>query len=125
MADICILVSDIRQPMPNSLMMLEACGTICPYLHVALTKTDLAYQEAEDFGGDPEEEIEEAEEIARHRISRRWESDDHDMKNLDGCFQRRMIKREHAVCFIHFGEEMPKSARKQKSTCWPKKPFVK
>jgi hypothetical protein len=116
MADICILVSDIRQPMPNSaLQLLERVEPFCPYLHVALTKTDLAYQEAEDFGGDPEEEIEEAEEIARHRISRRWESDDHDMKiwtvaSIEDDDQVRTRSLFHA-----FWEEMPKGARKQKS----------
>ena len=116
MADICILVSDIRQPMPNSaLQLLERIEPFCPYLHVALTKTDLAYQEAEDFGGDPDEEIEEAEEIARHRISRRWESDEHEMKiwtvaSIEDDDQQRTRSLFHA-----FWEELPKHARKQKS----------
>ena len=46
-ADICVLVSDIRQPMPETaLKMLRRIAPFCPFMHLALTKSDLALQEA-------------------------------------------------------------------------------
>ena len=105
--------------MPNSVAITRAQGTICPYLHVALTKTDLAYQEAEDFGGDPEEEIEEAEEIARHRISRRWESDDHDICAIwtVASIEEDDQKRTRSLFAMHFGKKCPKVHESKRATC--------
>ena len=76
LADVCILVSDLRQPMPDTaLNMLDRLEPFCPYMHVALTKTDLALAEAEELGEDPEEEVREAEEVARLRIKRHWDKE--------------------------------------------------
>lgn len=73
LSDICILVSDLRQPMPDTVMdMLDRIGPYCPYLHVALTKRDLALMEAEGLSDDPLAEVEEAETVAKARIKNRW-----------------------------------------------------
>jgi GTPase Era involved in 16S rRNA processing len=113
MADICILVSDLRQPMPDTaLQMLERLEPFCPDLHVALTKTDLALAEAEELGGDPEEEVQEAEEIARQRILRRWERP----MNI---WTVASIEEEDQVrtraLFEDFWKKLPKEARNNKS----------
>jgi hypothetical protein len=73
LSDICILVSDLRQPMPDTVMdMLDRIRPYCPHLHVALTKRDLALKEAEDLSDNPLAEVEEAEAVARSRIKKRW-----------------------------------------------------
>lgn len=98
LADVCILVSDLRQPMPDTaLNMLDQLEPFCPFMHVALTKTDLALSEAEELGDNPHEEIEEAEAVARARIKRHWDRpmniwrvssiEEHDQKQTQSLFQ--------------------------------------
>ncbi|MBM75480.1 MAG: hypothetical protein CMK59_08755 [Proteobacteria bacterium] len=113
MADLCILVSDLRQPMPNTaLQMLERMEPFCPHLHVALTKSDLAYKEADDLGGDPEEEIREAEQTARSRISDRWE---HKMTIWTVASVEEDDQIRTRKLFESFWNDLPKDAREQKS----------
>lgn len=76
MADVCILVSDIRQPMPETaLKMLRRIAPFCPYMHLALSKSDLALEEASLLQEDPEQEIIEAKQVARDRIRPYWDGD--------------------------------------------------
>ena len=113
LADVCILVSDLRQPMPDTaLNMLDQLEPFCPFMHVALTKTDLALSEAEDLGDNPLEEIEEAEAVARARIKRHWDRpmniwrvssiEEHDQKQTRSLFQ-------------DFWKQLPDNARKLKT----------
>ena len=76
MADVCILVSDIRQPMPETaLKMLRRIAPFCPYMHLALSKSDLALEEASVLQEDPEQEVIEAKQVARDRIRPYWDGD--------------------------------------------------
>jgi GTP-binding protein EngB required for normal cell division len=113
LADICILVSDLRQPMPDTaLNMLDRLEPFCPYMHVALTKTDLALSEAEELGDDPMEEVREAEAVARSRIKRHWDRpmniwmvssiEEHDQKKTQSLFQ-------------DFWKQLPDNARQTKT----------
>ena len=113
LADVCILVSDLRQPMPDTaLNMLDQLEPFCPFMHVALTKTDLALSEAEELGDNPLEEIEEAESVARARIKRHWDRpmniwrissiEEHDQKQTQSLFQ-------------DFWEQLPHNARELKT----------
>lgn len=75
-ADICILVSDIRQPMPETaLKMLRRITPFCPFMHLALTKSDLALKEASILQEDPEQEILEAKQVAKSRVEPYWDGD--------------------------------------------------
>lgn len=113
MADICILVSDLRQPMPDTaLNMLERIEPFCPYLHVALTKTDLALAEAEEIGDDPEQEVQEAEIVARNRIKKRWERP---MNIWTVASIHEDDKRKTQALFTNFWQNLPDKARWQKS----------
>ena len=113
LADVCILVSDLRQPMPDTaLNMLDQLEPFCPFMHVALTKTDLALSEAEELGDNPLEEIEEAEAVARARIKRHWDRPmqiwrissiaEHDQKQTCSLFQ-------------DFWQQLPSNARELKT----------
>lgn len=113
LADVCILVSDLRQPMPDTaLNMLDQLEPFCPFMHVALTKTDLALSEAEELGDNPLEEIEEAEAVARARIKRHWDRpmniwrissiEEHDQKQTCSLFQ-------------DFWKQLPTNARQLKT----------
>ena len=74
MADVCILVSDIRQPMPDSaLQMLRRIAPFVLYMHVALTKSDLALEEASNLMEDPEAEVRDARAVAQSRIEPYWD----------------------------------------------------
>ncbi|MGC6510245.1 MAG: dynamin family protein [Myxococcota bacterium] len=73
LADVCILVSDLRQPMPDTLMdMLDRLIPYCPNLHVALTKRDLARNDAVGLSDSPDTEVAEAIIMAKARIADRW-----------------------------------------------------
>lgn len=75
-ADICVLVSDIRQPMPETaLKMLRRIAPFCPFMHLALTKSDLALKEASILQEDPATEIEEAKLVAKNRVAPYWDGD--------------------------------------------------
>ena len=113
LADVCILVSDLRQPMPDTaLAMLDRLEPFCPYMHVALTKTDLALSEAEELGENPMAEVREAEAVARSRIKRHWDRpmniwmvasiEDHDQQQTRSLFQ-------------DFWKQLPSNARAMKT----------
>ena len=71
LADVCILVSDLRQPMPDTLMdMLDRLIPYCPNLHVALTKISL--EEMQGLSDSPDTEVAEAIIMAKARIADRW-----------------------------------------------------
>ena len=75
-ADICILVSDIRQPMPETaLKMLRRITPFCPFMHLALTKSDLALAEASILQEDPAQEILDAKLVAQQRVEPYWDGD--------------------------------------------------
>lgn len=75
-ADICILVSDIRQPMPETaLKMLRRITPFCPFMHLALTKSDLALKEASILQEDPQQEILEAKHVAKSRVEPYWDGE--------------------------------------------------
>lgn len=75
-ADICILVSDIRQPMPETaLKMLRRITPFCPFMHLALTKSDLALKEASILQEDPQQEILEAKQVAKSRVEPYWDGE--------------------------------------------------
>lgn len=75
-ADICILVSDIRQPMPETaLKMLRRITPFCPFMHLALTKSDLALKEASILQEDPKQEILEAKQVAKSRVEPYWDGE--------------------------------------------------
>ncbi|MEC7985398.1 MAG: dynamin family protein [Myxococcota bacterium] len=113
MADVCILVSDLRQPMPDTaLSMLDRLEPFCPYMHVALTKTDLALAEAEDLGEDPEEEVRDAEAVARARIKRHW---DRPMNIWTVASINEQDQRLARALFQDFWKQLPKDARTSKS----------
>lgn len=112
MADVCILVSDIRQPMPETaLKMLRRIAPFCPYMHLALSKSDLALEEASILQEDPEQEVLEAKQVARDRIRPYWDGD----MNIwvvaaDGDKQDRSKK-----LFTNFWDSIPKHAHQIKT----------
>jgi len=113
LADICILVSDLRQPMPDTaLSLLDRLEPFCPYMHVALTKTDLALSEAEDLGDDPMAEVREAEAVARSRIKRHW---DRPMNIWTVASIAERDQRHTRLLFEDFWKTLPSDARDHKT----------
>lgn len=112
MADVCILVSDIRQPMPETaLKMLRRIAPFCPYMHLALSKSDLALEEASILQEEPEQEVFEAKQVARDRIRPYWDGD----MNIwvvaaDGDNQQSSKK-----LFTEFWDSIPKHAHQIKT----------
>jgi hypothetical protein len=112
MADVCILVSDIRQPMPETaLKMLRRIAPFCPYMHLALTKSDLALEEASLLQEDPEQEIAEAKQVAKSRVRKYWDGD----MNIWVVAANGDSLEESRSKFRTFWDSIPSQARKVKS----------
>ncbi|MCB9743451.1 MAG: dynamin family protein [Alphaproteobacteria bacterium] len=70
-ADGCLLVSDLNQAVSRSTLdFLEALRPLVPHVLLALTKLDRAMENAEEVGGDPEEEAEEARQVGLRRFAK-------------------------------------------------------
>lgn len=107
LADICILVSDIRQPMPEtSLQMLRRIGPFCPFMHLALTKSDLALEEADILQENPEQEILEAKQVAKNRVSPYWDGD----MNIWVVASEGQERKKAQTLFTEFWDSIPKQA---------------
>ena len=107
LADICILVSDIRQPMPEtSLQMLRRIGPFCPFMHLALTKSDLALEEADILQENPEQEIQEAKLVAKNRVSPYWDGD----MNIWVVASEGQERKKAQSLFTEFWDSVPKQA---------------
>ncbi|HJN74813.1 MAG TPA: dynamin family protein [Myxococcota bacterium] len=69
-ADGCILLSDLQQALPRSTLdFLERVRQQVPEVYLMLTKVDRAWDNAEDVGGDPAEEVEEARRVGVRRFA--------------------------------------------------------
>ena len=111
-ADICVLVSDIRQPMPETaLKMLRRIAPFCPFMHLALTKSDLALQEASLLQEDPQTEIQEAKQVAKERVAPYWDGD----MNIWVVSAEGEHKQQSQKLFTHFWDVLPNKAHELKT----------
>ena len=111
-ADICVLVSDIRQPMPETaLKMLRRITPFCPFMHLALTKSDLALEEASILQDDPATEILEAKQVAQRRVEPYWDGE----MNIWVVSAQGEQKQQSQKIFTQFWESLPTKAHELKS----------
>lgn len=111
-ADICVLVSDIRQPMPETaLKMLRRITPFCPFMHLALTKSDLALEEASLLQEDPETEIQEAKMVAKQRVQPYWDGD----MNIWVVSAEGDQKQQSQKLFTEFWDSLPSTAHELKT----------
>ncbi len=111
-ADICILVSDIRQPMPETaLKMLRRITPFCPFMHLALTKSDLALAEASLLQENPESEVLEAKQVAKKRVQPYWDGE----MNIWVVSAEGEQKQQSHKLFSEFWESLPSNAHELKT----------
>ena len=98
--------------MPDSaLKMLRRIAPFCPYMHLALTKSDLALEEASLLQENPQQEILEAKQVAKSRVRQYWDGD----MNIWVVSATGESISDSKERFRTFWDSIPKQARKVKS----------